>query len=154
MTIQVTFVCLGNICRSPMAEAIFAHLVTEAGLQDRIAVASCGTGSWHVGEAPHRGTQQVLQAHGIPFSHHARQIAHADLESADYLIAMDAENLADIHRLGHTDAESGLLLPYAPEVRLSEVPDPYYTGRFEEVFKLVEAGCRSLLAHIRQQHGL
>ena len=153
MTIRVVFVCLGNICRSPMAHGLFAHLVKEAGLDGRIEVDSCGTGSWHVGEPPHRDTQRILERHGIQLHHHARQIERADLEEADYLIALDRSNLADLQLMEPKRAEVGLLLDYAPDVPHRDVPDPYYTGRFEEVFEMVEAGCRGLLAYIRQREG-
>lgn len=154
MPVKVVFVCMGNICRSPMAEAVFRHLVDQAGLSDRIMVDSCGTGGWHVGEPPHRGTQQVLAQHGIQYAHQARQLCAADLHDADYLIAMDSENLRGIRRIGHTNAELGLLLDYARGEETVEVPDPYNTGRFDEVYNLVLKGSRGLLAHIRQKHGL
>ncbi len=154
MTVRVVFVCLGNICRSPMAEGVFRHLVKEAGLEDRIQIDSCGTGGWHVGEPPHRGTQLILRQHGIDYQHRARQIDARDLRDADYLIAMDMENLDNIRRLGPTDAEVGLLLDYAEGLTVREVPDPYYNGRFEEVYRLVEAGARGLLKHIREKERL
>ncbi len=154
MTIKVVFVCLGNICRSPMAEGVFTHLVDEAGLSDHFQIDSCGTSRWHVGEPPHLGTQTVLREHGIQYQHRARRIEPSDLEEADYLIAMDSDNLADIQRMGEVRGELGLLLDYAPELQLHNVPDPYYTERFEEVYQLVEAGCRGLLAHIREKEGL
>lgn len=154
MTVKVVFVCMGNICRSPMAEGVFAHLVKQAGLSHMIEVDSCGTGSWHIGESPHRGTQRMLAQAGIDYRHHARQLSHADLQEADYLIAMDSENLRAIQRFGRTDAKVGLLLDYAKGVEASDVPDPYYTDRFEEVYELVEAGCRGLLEHIRRTEGL
>ena len=77
--IRFLFVCLGNICRSPMAEAVFRHLVTQAGLADRIAADSAGTGAWHVGEPPHHGTRRVLRERGIDYSHRARVVASDDL---------------------------------------------------------------------------
>lgn len=154
MTVRVVFVCLGNICRSPMAEAVFQDMVNKAGLSDEIIVDSVGTGSWHVGEPPHRGTQQVLKEHGIQFDHRAQQLAANDLKTADYLIAMDRDNLSSIRRIGSTEAETGLLLDYANNVNEVDVPDPYYSGGFDHVYRLVEAGCRGLLEHIRQQEGI
>ena len=154
MAIHVTFVCLGNICRSPMAEAIFRHMVQQAGLDSQINASSCGTGSWHVGEQAHPGTRHVLRDHGIQCDHIARKLSPHDLSEASYLVAMDNENIEGIRLAGPTRAEVGLLLDYAPHVGIQEVPDPYYTNRFEEVFRLVEAGCAALLAHIREKEGL
>jgi len=145
---------MGNICRSPMAEGVFRHMVEQARLSDQIAVDSCGTGSWHVGERPHRGTQKVLRKHGIDYAGRARQLAATDFAHADYLIAMDGDNLRVLRQRTSTSAEVGLLLDYADGVREREVPDPYYSGGFDYVYELVEAGCRGLLAHIRQKEGL
>jgi protein-tyrosine phosphatase len=154
VTIQVTFVCQGNICRSPMAEGVFRYLVEQTGLSSQIAVDSCGTGPWHVGERPHRGTQKVLRQHGIDYDGRARQLAPADFARADYLIALDSENLHILRRRDSTAAETGLLLDYADGVRERDVPDPYYSGGFGYVYELVEAGCRGLLAHIRDKEGI
>ena len=154
MAIKVTFVCLGNICRSPMAEAIFKHMVSQAGLNEQIDVDSCGTGSWHIGEEAHTGTQRILRQHHVPYNHIARQLTSLDLAKANYLIAMDSENVKGILRSGSTHAEIGLLLDYAPELDIREVPDPYYTNRFEEVYSLVEAGCAGLLSHLRKKEGI
>jgi len=154
MAIKVMLGCSGNICRSPMAEGVFRHLVREAGLGDKISADSTGTGGWHVGESPHPGTRRMLERHGIQYHHRARQLTQQDVRSADYLIAMDSSHLAHIRRMRPDGAEVGLLLDYAPEMYVEEVPDPYYDGNFEEVYELVEAGARGLLQHIRQKEGL
>jgi protein-tyrosine phosphatase len=153
--VRVLFVCLGNICRSPMAEGVFRHLVAQAGLADRIVADSAGTGAWHVGEPPHHGTRRVLCERGIDYSHQARAVAPDDLTRFDYLIALDSENLADLRRLargGHP--KIARLLDYAPSARTRDVPDPYYTGGFDAVYDLVEQGCRGLLERIILEHGL
>ncbi len=153
--IRVLFVCLGNICRSPMAEAVFRHLITQAGLADRIAADSAGTGAWHVGEPPHHGTRQVLRERGIDYSHRARVVVSDDLTHFDYLVALDGENLADLCALAHSSsAKIARLLDYVPGARIRDVPDPYYTGSFDAVYDLVEQGCRGLLERIAVEHRL
>jgi protein-tyrosine phosphatase len=155
--IRVLFVCLGNICRSPMAEGVFGHLVSQSGLSDNISVDSAGTGSWHVGELPHPGTQRVLAQHGITLHSTARQVDPADLQTAHYIVAMDGENVRDLQRLdrqGRLNGKLHRLLDFAPPGGPHDVPDPYYDNNFETVYRLVDAGSRGLLAHIRQEHGL
>ena len=154
--IRVLFVCIGNICRSPMAEAVFRHQVNAAGLADQFFIDSAGTGGWHTGERPHRGTLAILAQHGVdPGDQRARRLAPADFASFHYIVAMDRENLDDMAAFARGAASrTRLLLDYAPDLGTREVPDPYYSGGFEHVYQLVTAGCRGLLAHIREREGL
>jgi len=155
--IHVLFVCLGNICRSPMAEGVFQHLVNQAGLADQIKVDSTGTSRWNLGKPAHRGTRRTLRRHGIAYEGRARQVTLADLNQADYVIAMDANNVYDLRQMASREALGGklhLLLDFAPPGYQAEVPDPIYDGKFEQVYELVEAGCRGLLDHIRTKHDL
>ncbi len=152
--IQVLFVCLGNICRSPMAEAIFRRLVEEAGLQKQIEVLSAGTGRWHVGEEVHPGTQAVLRRAGIIHRGRARLVTPEDLRAADYVIAMDQDNIFDLERIevqGRLAGKLYRLLDFAPPGYPRDVPDPYYDNKFSHVYNLVEAGCRGLLTFVQQR---
>jgi protein-tyrosine phosphatase len=150
--VRVMFVCTGNICRSPMAEAVFRHIVKEAGLEDRFEIASSGTGSWHVGERPHRGTQNVLKHHNVELKadKRAQRLTSNDMDYYDYIVAMDGMNVADISRYRKVPR----LLEFAPAGTPHDVPDPYYEDNFDYVYQLVLQGCQGLLHHIREQEGL
>ncbi len=159
--IRVLFVCLGNICRSPMAEAVFMHKVKAAGLENEIEVDLAGTGDWHRGQAPHRGTQQILKSNSIAFAHSARQVGAADFRDFDYILTMDESNYADVSALFQRARLSegqppqiARLMDYAPDAGTREVPDPYYDGRYAEVYALVNQATEGLLATIRQAHNL
>ena len=150
MTVRVLFVCLGNICRSPMAEAIFGRMVDEAGLSGRIEVDSAGTSAYHVGESAHPGTRRVLAHHGIQYSGRARQLTGNDAAGDPvYLIAMDNENLEALRQRFGDVPHLHRLLDFADHTPVRDVPDPYYGDNFDYVYRLVEDGCRGLLGAIR-----
>lgn len=153
---RVLFVCLGNICRSPTAEAVMRGMVRDAGLEDRIVIDSAGTGSWHVGNPPDARSTAAAQRRGIVMEGAARTVAPADFDDWDLLVAMDRENQRELLRRAPDDAARAkvkLLREYDPasvERGELEVPDPYYGGEngFDEVLDIVEAGCRGLLAEL------
>lgn len=156
MMVKVLFVCLGNICRSPMAEGVFQHLVNEAGLSEQIMVDSAGTSSYHIGETAHSGTRHVLAQHDIPYNGRARTISSQDFAIFDYILAMDEDNLASLRSKLPKDNQpvTKLFLDYADGIQEREVPDPYYKGNFEHVYQLVEVGAKGLLQAIRAEHNL
>lgn len=152
-TIQVLFVCMGNICRSPMAEAVFRQMVKDAGLENSFEIASAGTDSWHAGEPPHPGTLAILRQKSIdPGNKQAHQLNRSDMQKYDYIVAMDDENVNTVEMLFKKRVPR--LLDFVPGSKAANVPDPYYTGGFETVYSLVEQGCKALLAHIREENHL
>ena len=152
--VRVIFVCLGNICRSPMAEGVFQQLVRQAGLEAQIGVDSAGTAGYHAGEKAHRGTLQVLQAHGVPYHGRSRQVTKSDMAPEHWVIAMDESNVADLRRAFGDHPRLYRLLDFATRhPKVGNVPDPYYTGNFEYVYDLVVDGCEGLLARLQQEMG-
>ena len=158
--VRVLFVCLGNICRSPLAEAVFRQVVERAGLGDRFDIDSAGTSNYHIGESPDPRTVSTAARRGVKIEHAARQFGAADLDGFDYVIAMDASNLGRIERVARTHrgrAEIQLLRAFDAEAGDDlEVPDPYFGGAdgFEQVQDMIERASAGLLEHIRERHPL
>ncbi|HSC96463.1 MAG TPA: low molecular weight protein-tyrosine-phosphatase [Burkholderiales bacterium] len=150
----ILFVCMGNICRSPMAEGVFRHQVKQAGLEGRIVIDSAGTHDYHVGEPPDPRAQRAAGRRGYDLSMlRGRQVSRADFGEFDYLLAMDRMNLRVLERLcpsrhGH---KLKLFLAFSTDAVPREVPDPYYGGEqgFEQVLDLVEEAAQGLLDHLR-----
>ena len=150
---RVLFVCLGNICRSPTAEAVLRHKLCEAGLEGRIQVDSAGTGDWHIGKAPDSRTRQAAQRRGYDLSAlRGRQVSAGDFARFDLILAMDASNLSHLQRLqpGAASAELDLFLRRY-RLALDEVPDPYYGGEegFEQVLDLIEQASDALIIELK-----
>jgi len=145
-------VCLGNICRSPLAEGLFRHHVEQRGLGHAYRIDSCGTGGWHVGQEPHKGSIGIADAHGIDITNQrSRQVQAGELDEWDWIIAMDGSNRKNLLRLGADPERTRLLLGFIPPGYNRDVPDPYYEGGFDRVYDLVNDGCHHLLEFIESQ---
>ncbi|QKJ32736.1 low molecular weight phosphotyrosine protein phosphatase [Mucilaginibacter mali] len=143
---KILMVCLGNICRSPLAEGVMQHLADEAGLDWQID--SAGTGNWHVGEGPHHGSVRTAKAHGIDISGQVcRLFRVSDFDEFDRIYVMDKSNRTNILNMARNTEDTQkvkLLLGDA------EVPDPYYTNLFEEAYGLIEDGCRKIIGEYQK----
>ena len=149
---KILFVCLGNICRSPAAEGVFLHLLSERGLSEHFVVDSAGTGGWHVGNPADRRMQAAANRRGIQLPSRARQISLDDLSDFDLILTMDDANLSAVTSLaseagGRATARIRPMLSFARQFSETEVPDPYYGGDagFEHVLDLLEDACSQLL---------
>jgi protein-tyrosine phosphatase len=156
--VKVLFVCLGNICRSPTAEAVFRHLVENAGLANRIVIDSAGTGEWHIGKPPDSRACRAAIQRGYDLTRlRGRQVTRKDFSDFDYVLAMDEENLRDLEHLSpRGEADKIRLFTDFSTNGAQGVPDPYAGGPqgFELVLDLVEDAAQGLLRHIRQEHNL
>ncbi|NJI00994.1 protein-tyrosine-phosphatase [Staphylococcus hyicus] len=142
----VAFVCLGNICRSPMAEAIMRQRLKERQITD-IDVFSRGTGQWNLGQPPHKGTQNILTQHHIPFNNMISEL-FTDRDDFDYIIAMDQSNADNIKQINpQLKGKLFKLLDFS-DMEESDVPDPYYTNNFEGVFDMIQSSCDNLIDYI------
>jgi protein-tyrosine phosphatase len=150
---RILFVCLGNICRSPMAEGVFRRLVEEEGLAHRFEIDSAGLGAWHLGQAPDDRAQAAARARGIDISgQSARQVQPDDFDRFDLLLVMDRTNLAELKRVAPAEARAKIrpFLDFAPKAGTKDVPDPFYGGTagFDHALDLIEAAARGLLAEL------
>ena len=158
--VRVCFVCLGNICRSPTAEGVFRHLVSEAGLSSAFEIDSAGTAGYHSGELPDPRARAAGKRAGVQVGGKARQFLAADFARFDHVIAMDAANAKDLRRIAASDEASAkirLLRSYDPAAPESApIPDPYYgeDQGFDDVLELCRSACQHLLEVIRKERQL
>jgi protein-tyrosine phosphatase len=152
---HILFVCWGNICRSPAAEATFRKIVEQEGLEDQITIDSAGTISSHQGNPPDSRMARAARERNISTSGTARKVNDLDFEKADLLVTMDNFNFSELSKLAPNDELKNKIIPFCDFVSSSEseVPDPYYGGAsgFEKVLDLLEDGCVSLLEHVKQK---
>lgn len=151
--LSILFVCMGNICRSPTAEAVFRRLVSARGLEDRIHIDSAGTHGYHIGDSPDPRAAAIAAKRGYDLSClQARKVSAADFLEFDYLIPMDAENLAYLKALRPIEAtaQTRLFMEFSKRFAEREVPDPYYGGPqgFDRVLDMVEDAAEGLLDHL------
>ncbi|WP_027415208.1 low molecular weight protein-tyrosine-phosphatase [Aneurinibacillus terranovensis] len=154
--ISIVFVCLGNVCRSPLGEGVFRHLAAEKGLIDKFVKDSAGTGGYHIGEPPHPGSRSVAGKFGVSLDGQlARQFTKGDLPKWDYIIAMDSSNHRNIIKLGNPTGNVHLLREFDPK-GCGDVPDPWGRGddAFLETYTIIYRCCEKLLDHIVRVHHL
>jgi low molecular weight protein-tyrosine phosphatase len=151
---SVLFVCLGNICRSPLAEGVMLRHLSAAGVNGSVRVDSAGTGAWHVGNSPDPRACAVAEQHGVILSSSARRVVPEDFHEFDYVLAMDGANLRDLESLrawSGGDAHVALFRNYDPLAEGdADIPDPYYGGSsgFEHVYEIVDRTCHQLVEHL------
>lgn len=153
---RVTFVCLGNICRSPMAEAVMRHRLGGAGLADAVVVDSAGTGDWHLGDDADRRARTALAERGYALRHTARQFQPGWFPERDLVVAMDDDNRRDLRRLARSQVDRDkvhLLRSFDEASGELDVPDPYYGDAqgFHRVLDIIETACDGLLAHLHRE---
>ena len=155
--VEVSFVCLGNICRSPLAQGVFQDLVNREKLEHKITISSAGTSSWHIGDPPDQRMCQTAQSKGIQLKSRAQQFQRKDFDQFNLVLAMDQSNFAKLEKMApDTLPENKLMLfrSFDPENKDGlNVPDPYYGGAkgFEAVYQMVERTCPPLLDYIKSR---
>lgn len=155
---SILFVCLGNICRSPAAQAVMQRLVDGRGLTDRFYIDSAGIGAWHIGDLPDKRMRVHARARGYELTHRARQVRAADFDDFDLIVGMDATNVEDLRYKTATIEQQDKVVMMGDYIRqfphYDHVPDPYYEGSegFELVLDLLEDACDNLLDRIIKQN--
>ncbi|UZD20972.1 low molecular weight phosphotyrosine protein phosphatase [Algoriphagus halophytocola] len=158
--IKVLFVCLGNICRSPLAEAIFNHKVKEDGMQSLFFCDSAGTSDFHIGELPDERTLKCALRYNLPLNHRGRQVNRTDFRDFDYILAMDENNLRVLNNLksryGFDEKEVHLMRDFVERSKGQSVPDPYYGGEegFEEIYQILDEAIENFLKQVKATHHL
>ena len=158
--VKILFVCLGNICRSPLAEGVFKEKVRKEGLEKKVAVVSAGTSGWHIGEPPDPRSIEVARTNGIVLDSKGRKAISEDFETFDYIIAMDKSNFLNLKNLPGSNYEGAaklfLMRDFDDLGKGKDVPDPYYGGDdgFTKVFEMLDRSCQNLLDEIIANHHL
>jgi protein-tyrosine phosphatase len=155
--VRVLFVCLGNICRSPLGAAILKKKVADQGLELHIEVDSCGTSNYHIGDNADPRTIANAQKHGVPIEHCARQLTARDLDAFDFIFAMDKSNFQNILRVANgtnVSKKIRMMREFDPQSKGGEVPDPYHGGDkdFQEVFEILDRSTDKFLEHLKDQY--
>ena len=157
--VGILFVCMGNICRSPVARCIFEHLVREKNLEHKYVIDSCGMGGWHAGDGADPRSVEIAARHGLTLTHTARKVRPpVDFTEFQYLLAMDLENRRDLLKAGAPAGRVRLMRSFDPSLRgftdeELQVPDPYYGGEdgFGAMYRMLDVACRSLLLHLERR---
>ena len=144
---NILFICMGNICRSPMAEGVFIHKLGERGIRDDYRVDSAGTGGWHAGSPPDHRSEEVARRNGVPLVSRARQVDDRDFETFDLLVVMDRDNARELAAMGCPEEKIRLLMSYHEDSAHDEVPDPYYGGPdgFQLMYDLIDGAIDRLI---------